>query len=512
MHVAATPARAVLALLLASVMLMVTSASANAAVSYLRPDADMASTSPWTVTGATRAWEALDDNVTESEMPVASDYISTSAAGRSTVVGLQTAPIAGTANLVAEAWIYSTTSNPVYFEAKSGGQLAKETISKSGWTSIKIPGITQQSKLDSLVFAFGTSTTSSGLHQVPAAFLKLSYSFQPRVYWGARMDGEVAKLEKDQFGNPLPLRGDAPWNSETWDIFESHTEKPVSIVHFGQPAPWLQAFTADPLERASKRGAIPMMSMGSNGATLHELEEGGAKEAALRKWAKDVAAYKKPFFFRWDWEMNLISAPNIPWAAEARANPSAFVRAWRNFRRIADQEGATNVTWVWCPNVSFPGSTSLNSLYPGNAYVDWTCMDGYNRGTKTPEWTSWIPFHSVFSSTYRELTDDKEFEGWQKPIMIGEFGSTEAGGSKSAWISQALKNDLPWSFPRIKAVVWFNWNITEKSSGGIETEWDWPIESSTGATEAFAGGIASPYYAENTFGSLPLLTRIQPLP
>lgn len=497
----------VLCLLLSSMLLAASHSDADAAVSYLRPNVDTAASNPWTTVGATRAWEALDDKITETELPSSSDYISTTSSGRNTGVGLETIPLAGTANVAAEAWIYSTNANPIFFEAKGTGD--KATISNAGWTSVKLPGITghSQSKLDSLTFVFGTSTTSTGLHQVSAAFLKLSYNYQPRVYWGARMDGEVAKLEKDQFGNPLPVRKDAPWNSETWNIFESHAGKRVSIVHFGQPAPWLQNFTPEPLNLASERGAIPMMSMGSNGASLSELEEGGAKEAALRQWAKDVAAYKKPFFFRWDWEMNLISASNIPWAAEARANPSSFIRSWRNFRRIADQEGATNITWVWCPNVSYPGSTPIYSLYPGNAYVDWTCMDGYNRGTKTPQWTTWFSFHSVFSNTYQELTDDKEFEGWQKPIMIGEVGSTEAGGPKSTWINQALKNDLPWTFPRIKAFVWFNWNITE---GG--TEWDWPIESSPAATEAFASGISSPYFAENTFSTLPLLTRIQPLP
>ena len=43
-----------------------------------------------------------------------------------------------------------------------------------------------------------------------------------------------------------------------------------------------------------------------------------------------------------------------------------------------------------------------------------------------------------------------------KPIMIAEAGSSEYGGSKAAWVRQALSVELPTAFPRVKAFVWFN--------------------------------------------------------
>jgi mannan endo-1,4-beta-mannosidase len=133
-------------------------------------------------------------------------------------------------------------------------------------------------------------------------------------------------------------------------------------------------------------------------------------------------------------------------------------------------------------------------------------MDGYNHGTKTAEWTTWNSFSSVFSTTYAELTNST-FEGKEKPLMIGETATTEVGGSKPEWIAEGLGTSLSRSFPKIKAVVWFNWNITENG-----TEWDWPIESPTAAESSFANAISSPYYAGNSFGNLTPLTRIQPLP
>jgi hypothetical protein len=93
--------------------------------------------------------------------------------------------------------------------------------------------------------------------------------------------------------------------------------------------------------------------------------------------------------------------------------------------------------------------------------------------------------------------------------MIGETASTEKPGSKANWIEAAFGTSLPNSFPSVKAVAWFNWNIYDEKIGA---RWDWPIESSSSAQTAFANIISSPYYAANEFGSLTPLTRIKPLP
>jgi hypothetical protein len=61
------------------------------------------------------------------------------------------------------------------------------------------------------------------------------------------------------------------------------------------------------------------------------------------------------------------------------------------------------------------------------------------------------------------------------------------------------------SFPKIRAVAWFNWNIYEDGS-----RYDWQIESSPSAQAAFASGIALPNYAPNVYGNLPPLTKVPP--
>ena len=94
----------------------------------------------------------------------------------------------------------------------------------------------------------------------------------------------------------------------------------------------------------------------------------------------------------------------------------------------------------------------------------------------------------VFGPTYAALLRLAP----SKPIMIAEAGSSEYGGSKAAWLKQALSVELPNAFPRVKAFVWFN----SRKDG------DWPISTSASARSAFAAGIASPYFIGNDFRDL----------
>jgi hypothetical protein len=104
----------------------------------------------------------------------------------------------------------------------------------------------------------------------------------------------------------------------------------------------------------------------------------------------------------------------------------------------------------------------------------------------------------VFGETYTNITGTV---APSKPMIIGETGSTEYGGSKAGWITDMLATQLPQNFPKIKGFLWFNWYAPP----------DWDIETSSSAQSAFANGIKSSYYATNSFGSLST-TKVQPLP
>lgn len=483
-----------LAALAALALTLVLSAGAGTAcaatTAYLRPNADLSSTGSWAVVGAGTAWEALADNVTPAQAPSSSAYIASSGAAGYTTVGLKTISLAGATAVQMTAWVYTANANEAIVDvlkSNTGARVARAYIAAPGWNPVPLEVPLKQPDLDTAVLRIRSRLSQP--QQVSAAFLAVTYNPSPtEVYWGARMDGEV-------YGSA----GDAPWSTATWNTFEAHAGKAASIVHFGQPAPWNQPFTAQPLELTRARGAIPLMDMGSDGASLAEIAS-GARDSYLASWASAARSYGKPFFLRWDWEMN---GTWFPWGQEAAESPALFKSAWSHFHDVAEAQGATNVTWVWCPNVKFTESTPLSYLYPGGEYVDWTCADGYNRGTNPIKPSSWTKFFTLFSPTYNSLLNLAP----EKPVMIAEVGSTEIGGSKAQWIADAFSTRLPIKFPRIKAVSWFNWNIPVE-----ENRWDWPIESSESAQAAFANVISSPYYARNTFGGLPNLTRIQPLP
>src|SRR5207248_1045271 len=150
-----------------------------------------------------------------------------------------------------------------------------------------------------------------------------------------------------------------------------------------------------------------------------------------------------------------------PWGWGANGNgPRDFVLAWRHVHDIFKSAGADNTTWVWCPNVD-PGGVfgPLQAMYPGGAYVDWTCLDVYNRATP------WLSFDALFRSTY----DVVETLAPTKPMVLAEVATTGRGGSKPDWIRGLLTN-LSRRYPNVRGILWF-----ENYASGF----DWPIETST---------------------------------
>ena len=200
----------------------------------------------------------------------------------------------------------------------------------------------------------------------------------------------------------------------------------------------------------------------------------GAYDAQIRQFATAVRNLGYPVFLRPAHEMN---GDSYPWIVGTFGQTATdYINAWRHLHDLYASVGATNVVWVWCPDVDTEDNTSFSALYPGDAYVDWIGLDGYNWGGG-----DWNSFSSVFSDAYQRLTALTS-----KPLMIAETGSVEAGdggGLKAAWIADALDTTIP-SMTRIKAICWFN----------VDEPPDWRIESSAPVQAAFREGIANPRY------------------
>jgi len=300
------------------------------------------------------------------------------------------------------------------------------------------------------------------------------------VYWGANIGDHLTGAS-------------APYDMNAADQFESMTGKRMSLMEFSLPWAYCNTdpcsfipFPTTQMESIRQRGSIPVFGWASYSQPksidqpdfrLAKIAD-GTYDAFLRQWADSARDWGHPFFLQFDWEMNLNGV--WPYSESVNGNrPGDFVKAWRHVHDIFRAEGATNATWVWCANIEYPGSLGLAGLYPGDAYVDWSCIDGYNWNYK------WTPFSDMLGPTY----DAVQAIAPSKPLLIGEMASTEKGGSKADWIKDALNVQIPRHFPNVKGFVWFEkWE-----------DQDWPIETSTASKDAFAAAIASPFYAGANF-------------
>ena len=313
---------------------------------------------------------------------------------------------------------------------------------------------------------------------------------KPRpLYWGAMIGKQ--------------LTGEAaPWDFRAVRAFERKARKGISLLAFSSPFSDCNVqpchffpFPREAMEELRQHGTIPFLSWASQSvpSTLVQPDytldavAAGAHDDYIRGFAEQAAEWGRPFFLRFDAEMNGFW---FPWSEGVNNNGKGdFVRAWRHVHDIFTEVGATNATWVWCPNVDFTRKlTPLHGLYPGDRYVDWTCLDGFNWG-KTRNSAGWQSFDKIFRETYRRVVRIAP----RKPMVIGEVASEERGGSKARWIRHVFRT-IPRDYRKIRAVIWFN----ERDQG-----MHWPIESSRSSRKAFAKSVRRNVYRPNVFSELP---------
>jgi beta-mannanase len=227
----------------------------------------------------------------------------------------------------------------------------------------------------------------------------------------------------------------------------------------------------------------------------------GTHDAYIRRWAQQIRDWGQPLFLRWGHEMN---GNWYPWDGTHNGGatttgygdpgkadgPERYVDAWRHIHDIFSETGADNVTWIWAPNVMWDPQSSLNAIrnfYPGDAYVDWLGIEGYNWGSQQ----SWQSFDQIYNVSY-----DSCLALADKPIMIPEFASAESGGDKAAWISDAFAA-IRTRYPAIKAITWFD----------INKETDWRINSSETALAAYRTALSDEYFLDKVVAPAPVVPR-----
>ncbi len=292
----------------------------------------------------------------------------------------------------------------------------------------------------------------------------------------------------------------APGDMKAVTDFEKLAGKPLSLLEtFSSFANCDQSgcdnfvpFPKGELEKIRSYGAIPLFTWASEASSgvleqpEYELKDvaAGDYDSYIREWAIAAREWGHPFFLRFDWEMN---GNWYPWDESLEDNsPGDYVAAWRHVHQIFSEVGATNAAWTWCPYADPNGKlTDMHELYPGDAYVDWTCLDVYNHGSRTNPSGRFRSFSELFGPSYREITGEI---APSKPMLIAEVASTEAGGSKPEWIEDMFAA-LPREFPDVRGLMWFDYEYEGN---------DWAIETSKGATEAFADGISDSRFLGNS--------------
>jgi hypothetical protein len=303
-------------------------------------------------------------------------------------------------------------------------------------------------------------------------------------------------------GKQLTPPAAPPYDMTGVNILSSMVGKGLSLVEFSSPfadcnvSPCaFYRFPTKGVEAIRSYGAIPFLSWAAESSPRTTEEDPefqladiieGRYDAYIAQFAAEAKAWGQPFFLRFNWEMN---GNWFSWSEGINGNlPGQYVAAWRHVHDIFTAVGATNATWVWCPYADPKRRfNKLKSLYPGNAYVDWTCMDGYNWGRNPVNPKPWRSFDQIFATTYEQIVKKV---AKRKPMLLAEFGSSPQG--KAKWIREMMKV-LPRKYPKIRGMIYLD---------GLDRGIDWTLESSPAATAQFARGVARPFFLPNQYGGL----------
>jgi endoglucanase len=225
------------------------------------------------------------------------------------------------------------------------------------------------------------------------------------------------------------------------------------------------------------------------GGVLDAINAGQA-DARITAVAQGIRSVGSLVMLEPGWEMN--GNWSFSWQGALNggtsAAPGKYAAAWRRIVGIFRAQGATNVRWVFNPNVgnaltnTASGSTNWNwyaNYYPGDTYVDYVGAHGFNGPTV---WnTAWQDFGTMTDGAGADhMLSDLAARYPTKPIIIGEMATQEGtAGQKAQWIADAYQKML--ANPRVAGAIWFNAN----------KEADWRVESSTSSLQAFQQAMAN---------------------
>ena len=160
---------------------------------------------------------------------------------------------------------------------------------------------------------------------------------------------------------------------------------------------------------------------------------------------------------------------NDPFASRADLTP---IFVWHIYK----EEGANEyATWIFNPSVTYGNvSRSFGSYYPGDEYVDWVALNGYDNDIENSK--------SVYELFRTEVIQmQKTYKN--KPLMIAEIGTSSDAG-KGYWQKSAIQFAIK---SGIKGINFWSEDWYSHGHGG-----DTRINSSPSAFKGYKEGISDP--------------------
>jgi hypothetical protein len=163
----------------------------------------------------------------------------------------------------------------------------------------------------------------------------------------------------------------------------------------------------------------------------------GDHDELLRRNARTIARADGTVVIRFAHEMN---GDWYPWSERSNGNrPGEYVAAWQYVHRLFVSEGASNVLWLWSPNVTTYLPYPLEDLWPGEGYVDLVGVVGYLRAGETLE--------SRYQDTFDELATFTDV-----PVIITET-SVQAGADRNETVRRFVCD--VYASDRVAGFIWF---------------------------------------------------------
>ena len=244
---------------------------------------------------------------------------------------------------------------------------------------------------------------------------------------------------------------------------------------------WTDRFPDSGEAAMAAQGSTPFMAWylpdkePGSGGSLSEVTAGD-DDAWITAQARAIKAFRHPVFLRLAPEMN------GEWYGYS-GDPAAFVAAWRHIWHVFAGVGATNVTWVWCPNLS---PSNWDPYYPGAAYVDVIGVDGFSNTTYT-----WQTFQQMFGAFFAHFASFAP----GKPQLVAETATNSGAGdpvadagSAASYISGMMSYLRDVAGPRydVIGVCWFD---TDTNNG-----YNWRVDQTPAAWQAWLAMARDPYF------------------